>query len=129
MGRIRGVPGGPEKGSPGPDRVLGVLGAALVALLGGASTAGGLEGDAQPIVRLGGDGAAPLEAGTSSCDPGAPIALFYRTAQAASDANSIDFLFKVVNKTGAALPLGSLAVRYYFTNELTPSWQTSVYYA
>ena len=98
-------------------------------MTGGVTIAGCLDGNAQPIVRLPGDAAAPLEAATSTCDPGAPITLFYRTAQAAADANSIDFLFKVVNGTGAPLALSSLAVRYYFTNELTPTWQTSVYYA
>jgi hypothetical protein len=72
-----------------------------------------------------------IDAGASSsaCPAGAPIELFYRTAQAAADTDAIDFLVKVQNHTGAAIPLSSLSLRYYFTNEITPTWQTAVYYA
>lgn len=74
------------------------------------------------------DGATPGEAG-GRCDTTAPIVLYYDNAQIAANANGIDFLFKVANATGAALPLSSLAVRYYFTNEIAPAWTTSVFYA
>jgi hypothetical protein len=83
-----------------------------------------LNGNAEPIVRstaaAGGDGGA--------CDTSAPIVLYYRNAQPAANADQIDFLFKIVNRTGAAIPLSSLAVRYYFTNELTVAGQTAIYY-
>jgi hypothetical protein len=129
------VPGGPENGSPGRAKARCALGTVLAGLFSAATTCGCLNGDAQPIVSLGATGgveagAAP-EAGASSsaCPAGAPLSLYYWTTQTAADANSIDFLFKVVNDTGAALPLSSLAVRYYFTNEVTETPQTSVYYA
>jgi hypothetical protein len=67
--------------------------------------------------------------GGASCASGAPLALYYDNAQVAASANAIDFLFKVANATGAALPLASLAIRYYFTNEITSTWATTVYYA
>jgi hypothetical protein len=48
--------------------------------------------------------------------------------QPAASADQIDFLFKVANHSGAAIPLSSLAIRYYFTNELTAAGQTAIYY-
>jgi hypothetical protein len=97
--------------------------------------AGCLSPDAEPIVRSdandagsAGDGSPKAPDSASACPTGAPLALYYRAAQAAAQANAIDFLFKIQNATGAAVPLSSLAVRYYFTNELA-TWQTSVYYA
>jgi hypothetical protein len=139
MGRVGGVPGGAENGSPcagteAAGSVLGggglFLGVVLVGLLAAATTCGCLSGDAQPIVALAVDSGSPPEAGSSAsaCPAGAPLSLFYWPAQAAADASSIDFLFKVANNTGASVPLSSLAVRYYFANELT-TWQTSIYYA
>jgi hypothetical protein len=126
MGRRGGVPGRPRNGS-----LRGGVGAAI--LLATVAAGGCLDGNAQPIVRLGNGNEAgvPSEGGssTAACPAGAPIELFYRTAQATADANSIDFLVKVENGTGAALPLTSLSLRYYFTNEITPTWQTAVYYA
>jgi hypothetical protein len=132
MGRSNGVPGGAPNGSFGHGRVLGPLeafGAAVVLL--GAAAGGCLAGNAQPIVRVENDASAASEAGApaSSCPAGAPLELYYRTAQASPVANSIDFLVKVENGTGFPLPLSALAVRYYFTNEITPTWQTAVYYA
>jgi hypothetical protein len=70
--------------------------------------------------------------GGGSCDlatPAAPIVLYYRDAQPATSADQIDYLFKVVNATGAAIPLSSLAVRYYFTNEVGPSGLSPIFYA
>jgi hypothetical protein len=101
-----------------------------------------LHGDAEPIVGLP-DGApglvteaappgmdAPVASESGApCAVGEPLVLYYDNAQVAASANAIDFLFKVANATGAALPLASLAIRYYFTNEITPTWATTVYYA
>jgi hypothetical protein len=128
MGRTSRVPGAPKIGSRrGLFRAAGLLG--IAGLLGGSTTCGWLNGDAQPIVLLGPDGGAAPEGGTSSaCPAGGPFALYYWAAQAGAVANSIDFLFKVANDSGAPIPLSALDVRYYFTNELT-TWQTSVYYA
>jgi hypothetical protein len=84
-----------------------------------------LDGNAEPIVRL------PQAAGTGdggACDPSAPIVLYYRNAQPAASTDQIDYLFKVVNDSGAAIPLSSLAIRYYFTNDLTTAGQTAVYF-
>ncbi len=124
-----GVPGRAENGSRRP---LGGV-ARLVWRVGIATTCGCLSGNAQPIVRLpaeaGVDAGAPLDgASSSACPADAPISLFYWDAQPAASANSIDFLFKIENTTGAAVPLSEFTVRYYFTNEI-PTWQTSVYYA
>jgi hypothetical protein len=65
----------------------------------------------------------------SACDPAGPLVLYYRNVQPTSTADGIDFLFKVQNLTGADLALSSLTVRYYFTSEITPPGQTTVYYA
>jgi len=103
----------------------------LALLVGGGATCGCLEGDAEPIVRITADAAGPAsDAATPppACAAGGPYALYYRAAQTAADADSIDFLFKVQNASGAPLPLVGLAVRYYFTSEV-PAPQTSVYYA
>jgi hypothetical protein len=131
MGRWRGVPGGPRNGS-GPAlraKKRGVAGATI--LVGTIAASGCLDGNAQSIVRLTPEAGTSPEGGASAsaCPAGAPIELFYRAAQATAVANSIDFLVKVQNGTGAALPLSSLSLRYYFTNEITPTWQTAVYYA
>jgi hypothetical protein len=100
-------------------------------LLGATATCGCLDGDARPIVVVAKEGGAPDSDGSPplACPAAAPISLYYRAAQDTADANSIDFLFKIANNTGASIPLSSLVARYYFTNEITPMWQTSVYYA
>jgi hypothetical protein len=91
-----------------------------------------LNGNAEPIVRLpeGGttDTNANPDAAPGMCDPAGPIVLYYRDANPAATVDQIDFLFKVANATGAAIPLSSLAIRYYFTNDLTVASQTAVYY-
>jgi hypothetical protein len=74
------------------------------------------------LTAAAGDGAGP------SCAPSGAIVLYYRDASPAASVDQIDFLFKVVNATGAAIPLSSLAIRYYFTNELTVPGQTAIYY-
>jgi hypothetical protein len=87
-----------------------------------------LNGNAEPIVRVDAAGA-DVGGAATTCDPDrTPLALFYRNLQGAATADGINFIFKLVNHTGAALPLSALAIRYYFTNELT-TWQTAVYYA
>ncbi len=137
------MPGSHQNGSRCKRRAAtaGVLGAAIAFLVGALSTVSAcLDGDAQPLVRVGSttdvpDAApSPLDgaldgASAAACPAGAPLTLYYWPAQADAGANSIDFLFKVLNTTGAAIPLSSLAVRYYFTNELTQAGQTAVYYA
>jgi hypothetical protein len=91
-----------------------------------------LNGNAEPIVRLPEGGAADTaitpDAAGGACDTAGPIVLYYRDASPAATVDQIDFLFKVANATGAALALSSLAVRYYFTNDLTVANQTAVYY-
>jgi hypothetical protein len=82
-----------------------------------------LNGNADPIVRL------TTSTPSVGCDPTAPLVLYYRNAKVAANADQIDFLFKVANATGAAIPLSSLAVRYYFTNEVGATGQSAVYYA
>jgi hypothetical protein len=144
MGRIGGVPGGLENGSrtpstPGAPRSKRgkrrLASVALGAIVGGAFTWACLDGDAQPLVRTPADAAAPAPTGdatppASACSTGGAVTLYYWPAQAdAGGVNSIDFLFKVVNDTSAPIPLSSLAIRYYFTNELTETPQTSIYYA
>jgi hypothetical protein len=84
---------------------------------------------AEGATEGGAAGVGAVEGGGGPCDTTGPLALYYDNAQAASTANGIDFLFKVANATGAALPLSSLAIRYYFTNEITPSGMTTVFYA
>jgi hypothetical protein len=90
-----------------------------------------LEGEAEPIVRLTAaalDGAPAPDSAAATCQTSGPIVLYYRDASPAASVDQIDFLFKVVNATGAAIPLSSLAIRYYFTNELTVPGQTAIYY-
>jgi hypothetical protein len=95
--------------------------------------------DAATATPGGGDGAvpspdaaadaAPATEGGAPCAVGSPLVLYYDNSAVAPMANGIDFLFKVANATGAALPLTSLAIRYYFTNEISPTGATSVFYA
>jgi hypothetical protein len=127
MGEPRGVPGAPRNGSRPPSFracAANVAGITLAVVVAWGATCGCLEGDAEPIVRVAADGGG----GASACPAEGPYRLFYRAAQAATTADSIDFLFKIQNASGASLPLASLAVRYYFTSEVAAP-QTSVYYA
>jgi cellulose binding protein with CBM3 domain len=62
------------------------------------------------------------------CDAFAPLGLYYRNGHVADSSNSIDYLVKVENRSGAALVPDSLKIRYYFTNELAPPWAISVFY-
>jgi hypothetical protein len=104
---------------------VGTLARAAFPALAAVVFAACLDGNAEPIVRL------PQAAGTGdggACNPSAPFVLYYRDAQPAASADQIDFLFKVTNDSGAAIPLSSLAIRYYLTNDLTTASQTAVYY-
>src|SRR3954468_17853132 len=105
---------------------------ALAYIVASASLLSGLKGDAEPIVRGGNppvaDGALEESAAGAACRESAPLALYYDAPPTIpAEGDSIDFLFKVANRTGADLPLSSLAVRYYFTNEIAAPWDTSVY--
>jgi hypothetical protein len=132
MSSPKGVPGRPRNGSWATPAWLpheALCAAALVSCL---------NGNAEPIVRLPGaagtDGGAVGPLGTPgdgglTCDLSGPLVLYYDNAQTAANANGIDFLFKVANVAGATLSLSSLAIRYYFTNEIAPPWETSVFYA
>jgi hypothetical protein len=122
------VPEGQRNGSWEPTGVQVGLAAAVVAILCGSC----LDPNADPIVLApvspGVDAGPGVDSAGAACDPGAPIVLYYRAGQGAASTDQIDFLYKVVNNTGAPIPLTSLAVRYYFTNELTVSNQTAVFY-
>ena len=89
-----------------------------------------LNGTAEPIERAAGsaiDGSGGD--GGGRCDTAAPLVLYYRDAQPAASTDQIDYLFKVANATGAPVPLSSLAVRYYFTNEVGASGLSPIFYA
>ena len=99
------------------------------------------DGNAQPIVRIPLDASLPppaldgsadgsADGSGATCDPTqTTLPFYYRNVQPAADANGIDFIFKIDNRTGAAFPLSELSIRYYFTNEITSSPQTSVFYS
>ena len=85
-------------------------------------------GDVGPTL----DGASPdanvIDGGAGRCDSLAPLRLYYWNLTAASPSNNINYIIKVQNATGAALPFGALEVRYYFTNELAAPWTTEIFY-
>src|SRR5258705_2536001 len=91
------------------------------------------------VVVLGSSGCAPVQAEVGSglppapdagrCDPLAPLRLYYRNSHPADPSNSIDYIVKVENATGSPLPLTSLKVRYFFTNELVASSKIEIFYA
>jgi hypothetical protein len=62
------------------------------------------------------------------CDALAPIRLYQRSVQVAASTSMINYLVKVENATGSALPLSSLKVRYYFTHEGGGSSRLSIFY-
>jgi hypothetical protein len=68
------------------------------------------------------------EGGVGRCDPLAPIRLYYWNLSATSISTDINYIVKVENATAAALPLGALEVRYYFTNELAAPFTTDIFY-
>ena len=71
----------------------------------------------------------PPDAGpTRPCDVALPIRLYYWNVRPADSTNHLDYIVKVENTTGAALPLGALQIRYYLTNELEPPTEIDIYY-
>ena len=70
-----------------------------------------------------------LEGGAVRCDSVAPLRLYYRNLSPSSSSTNINYIIKVENATAAAVPLSSLEVRYYFTNELAAPFETDVFYA
>jgi len=83
----------------------------------------GAIGDAPSSTADGGD--AP---GGGRCDARAPLRLYYRNLRAAATSTDINYIVKVENATGAAIPMSSLEVRYYFTNELPSSATIDIFY-
>jgi len=69
------------------------------------------------------------DGGIGRCDEMAPIRLYARSVYASSPSDGIDFIVKVANKTAQPVPMASLEVRYYFTNELANPWMANTYYA
>ena len=70
-----------------------------------------------------------VEGGGVRCDSVAPLRLYYRNLTPSSPSTNINYIIKVENATAAAVPLNSLEVRYYFTNELAAPFETDVFYA
>lgn len=82
------------------------------------------------------DRSSPSEAGGDAseggivgrCDALAPIRLYYWNLSAPSSSDHLNYIVKVENATGVPLPLSSLKVRYYFTNELAPPTAIDIFY-
>jgi hypothetical protein len=68
------------------------------------------------------------DASSGRCDARAPLRLYYWNLSVAASSTDINYIVKVENATGAAIPLSSLEVRYYFTNELPSSATVDVFY-
>ena len=75
------------------------------------------------------DGNAPDAGPARRCDVSVPLRLYYWNVRPADSTNHLDYLMKVENASGSDLPLGSLRVRYYFTNELEPPLTIDIYYS
>jgi endoglucanase len=80
-----------------------------------------------------GDGVSPGTdvsdaAANGRCDARAPLRLYYWNLSTAGSSTDINYIVKVANATGAAIPLSSLEIRYYFTNELGSSAAIDVFY-
>jgi hypothetical protein len=67
--------------------------------------------------------------GTARCDDMAAVRLYARNIYTSSPSDGMDFIVKVANQTARPIPMNSLAVRYYFTNELANPWMANTYYA
>jgi hypothetical protein len=74
------------------------------------------------------DANAPDAGPARPCDAAAPIRLYYWNVRPADSTNHLDYIVKAENATGSALPLGSLQIRYYLTNELEPPTAIDIYY-
>jgi hypothetical protein len=64
-----------------------------------------------------------------SCDALAPLKLYYWNAHPADSTLQVNYLVKVENGTGAPVPLSSLKLRYYLTNELTTPTTIVIFYS
>jgi hypothetical protein len=62
------------------------------------------------------------------CDSLAPIRLYYWNVAAGASSSQVNYIVKVENATGAPVPMSSLKVRYYFTDELAPPATIDIYY-
>jgi endoglucanase len=74
------------------------------------------------------DGRGSNESGAGRCDRGGALRLYYRNLSATVMNTNINYIVKVENATGAPIPLASLEVRYYFTNELGAAGVTDIFY-
>ena len=74
-------------------------------------------------------GSDPPAEGAPECDSTAGLRLYYWNARPEKTTNLIDFLVKVENRNGAPIPLATLSVRYYFSDELPPPVTLEVYYS
>lgn len=63
------------------------------------------------------------------CDAAAPLKLYYWNARPQTVTDLIDYLVKIENATGSPVPLETLKIRYYFSNELPPPATLEVYYS
>jgi hypothetical protein len=66
--------------------------------------------------------------GGARCDALAPLQLYEWNLRTTATSTDINYIVKVENGTGTAIAMSSLEVRYYFTNELTPSATIDVFY-
>lgn len=64
----------------------------------------------------------------SRCGALAPIRLYYWNTRPLESTTLIDYVIKVENATGAPLPVSSLKVRYYLTNELMAPGTIDIFY-
>lgn len=88
---------------------------------GGTSGAGGVVGNGG-----GGGGAPPVfQPGECALDP--TISLQY--LQGSNNQKQITAQFQFSNSSDTPAPLGSMRIRYFFTNEETSAWKTAVYNA
>ena len=74
-------------------------------------------------------GSDPASDAAAKCDPTAELRLYYWNERPADVAALINFLIKIENRTGAAVPLARLSVRYYFRDELPTPAALDVYYS
>ena len=122
------------------SRALGVMGLMLLAgcvrldaqvgsdppaARGGASNAA--DAGASNVADRGASNAA--DGGASSCDSAAPLELYYRNLRASDVTDLINFIVKVENRSAAPVPLATLQVRYYFSDELSAPTLLEVYYS
>jgi Cellulose binding domain len=74
-------------------------------------------------------GSDPPTDSTPKCDSTAALRAYYWNVRPDDPTDLIDFLIKVENRSGSAIPLATLSVRYYFRDELTTPTTLDVYYS